>query len=147
MGEPVKIVDLAINLILLSGLKPDKDIKIQFTGLRPGEKLFEELNLHNESLLPTLHAKIRRYASPSSLDNAQLMTHLHEMEQIAEERDVARLVKLLEKMIPDYTPSAPLLKIASLNNSLRPRPVGTEVSIQKDHKLTSTQLTAAPEIS
>ena len=68
MGEPVKIIDLATNLILLSGLKPEKDIKIQFTGLRPGEKLFEELNLHTESLLPTLHAKIRRYASPSNFD-------------------------------------------------------------------------------
>ena len=112
MGEPVKIVDLATNLILLSGLKPEKDIKIQFTGLRPGEKLFEELNLHNESLLPTLHAKIRRYASPSNLDSTQLMLHLQELQQIVEERDEARLVELLESMIPDYTPSAQLREAA-----------------------------------
>lgn len=112
MGEPVKIVDLATNLILLSGLKPEKDIKIQFTGLRPGEKLFEELNLNNESLLPTIHAKIRRYASPSNLDSTQLMLHLQELQQIVEERDEARLVELLESMIPDYTPSAQLREAA-----------------------------------
>ncbi len=63
MGEPVKIVDLARNLILLSGLQPERDIKIQFTGLRPGEKLFEELNLQDEHLVPTSHAKIRSYVS------------------------------------------------------------------------------------
>ena len=123
MGEPVKIVDLAINLILLSGLKPDKDIKIQFTGPRPGEKLFEELNLRTESLLPTLHAKIRRYASPTSLDNAQLMTHLQEMEQITEERDITRLVELLQKMIPDYAPSSQLREAAAADTS---SPVGVE---------------------
>ncbi len=112
MGEPVKIVDLAMNLILLSGLKPERDIKIQFTGLRPGEKLFEELNLHTESLLPTLHAKIRRYSSPSSLDSAQLLTHLQELAQIVEQRDEARLIELLQVMIPDYTPSAQLREAA-----------------------------------
>ncbi|HLY41336.1 MAG TPA: nucleoside-diphosphate sugar epimerase/dehydratase [Terracidiphilus sp.] len=112
MGEPVKIVDLATNLILLSGLKPEKDIRIRFTGLRPGEKLFEELNLHNESLLPTLHTKIRRYASPSSMDSDQIMTHMEELEQIVERRDQARLVKVLRNMIPDYTPSAQLCEAA-----------------------------------
>ena len=61
MGEPVKIVDLARNLILLSGLQPDRDIKIQFTGVRPGEKLFEELKLQDEHLVPTSHSKIRSY--------------------------------------------------------------------------------------
>ena len=127
MGEPVKIIDLATNLILLSGLKPEKDIKIQFTGLRPGEKLFEELNLHNESLLPTLHAKIRRYASPSNLNSTQLMMYLQAMEKIVEERDRARLVELLEDMIPDYTPSAQLREAALPAALNRARTVGVEM--------------------
>jgi FlaA1/EpsC-like NDP-sugar epimerase len=127
MGEPVKIIDLATNLILLSGLKPEKDIKIQFTGLRPGEKLFEELNLHNESLLPTLHAKIRRYASPSNLNSTQLMMYLQAMEQIVEERDRARLVGLLEDMIPDYTPSAQLREAALPAALSRARTFGVEM--------------------
>jgi FlaA1/EpsC-like NDP-sugar epimerase len=59
MGEPVKIVDLARNLILLSGLKPDEDIKIEFTGMRPGEKLYEELSTLLEGTVPTAHEKIR----------------------------------------------------------------------------------------
>ena len=61
MGEPVKIVDLARNLILLSGLRPDEDIKIEFTGMRPGEKLYEELSTLLEDTVPTAHEKIRIY--------------------------------------------------------------------------------------
>jgi FlaA1/EpsC-like NDP-sugar epimerase len=113
MGEPVKILDLATNLILLSGLKPERDIKIQFTGLRPGEKLFEELNLNNESLLPTHHPKIRRYASPSSLDFHQLKAFMKMMYEVVGERNVTGLVELLEEMIPDYTPSTMLLNLAT----------------------------------
>jgi FlaA1/EpsC-like NDP-sugar epimerase len=68
MGEPVRIADLARNLVLLSGLRPDRDIKIEFSGPLPGEKLFEELNLHDEYLVPTSHEKIRSYLSPLSAD-------------------------------------------------------------------------------
>ena len=63
MGEPVKIADLANNMILLSGLVPGKDIKIVYTGLRPGEKLYEELLTDKETTLPTHHPKIKRQAS------------------------------------------------------------------------------------
>ena len=59
MGKPVKIADLAVNMIRLSGLEPGKDIQIEFTGLRPGEKLFEELLSKNEEILPTHHEKIK----------------------------------------------------------------------------------------
>ena len=58
MGEPVKVVDLARRMIRLSGFEPDRDIKIVFTGLRPGEKLFEELRLDAEGIKPTTHEKI-----------------------------------------------------------------------------------------
>ncbi len=117
MGEPIKIADLARDLILLSGLKPDRDIEIQFTGLRPGEKLFEELNLDNESLLPTLHAKIKRYASPSNLDIATLEKHLWELQQIADDRDVTRLLLLLIDLVPDYTPGPQVLMAVSQRTS------------------------------
>jgi FlaA1/EpsC-like NDP-sugar epimerase len=112
MGEPVKIVDLARNLVLLSGLQPDRDIKIQFTGLRPGEKLFEELNLHDEYLVATSHSKIRSYLSPFSADFKVMQVALEELRLIFERRDVARLVLYLKELIPDYNPGSQLLKLA-----------------------------------
>ena len=69
MGKPVKIVDLARQLIELHGLRPDEDIEIEFTGLRPGEKLFEELSHHGENFKATNHAKIMRFVcTPARLD-------------------------------------------------------------------------------
>src|SRR5207302_6408612 len=59
MGQPVKIVDLAEQLIRLSGLRPGQDIRIEFTGMRPGEKLYEEINMGDEDMLPTPHKKIK----------------------------------------------------------------------------------------
>jgi FlaA1/EpsC-like NDP-sugar epimerase len=112
MGEPVRIVDLARNLVLLSGLRPDRDIKFEFTGLRPGEKLFEELNLQSEQFMPTAHAKILSYLSPFSADLKVMHVALEELRQISERKDVARLVLYLKELIPDYNPGSPLLKLA-----------------------------------
>jgi FlaA1/EpsC-like NDP-sugar epimerase len=112
MGEPVRIVDLARNLVLLSGLRPDRDIKIEFTGLRPGEKLFEELNLQDEYFIPTSHAKIRSYLSPFSADLKVMHVALEELRLISERKDVARLVLYLKELIPDYNPGSQLLKLA-----------------------------------
>src|ERR1700733_5014404 len=112
MGEPVKIVDLARNLVLLSGLRPDRDIKFEFTGLRPVEKLFEELNLQNEHFMPTAHGKILSYLSPFSADLKVMRVALEELRQISERRDVARLVLYLKELIPDYNPGSQLLKLA-----------------------------------
>jgi FlaA1/EpsC-like NDP-sugar epimerase len=109
MGEPVKIVDLARSLILLSGLKPDKDIEIKFTGLRPGEKLFEELNLNDESLVPTSHAKIRRYLCPTGPDMARLRVHLQSLARISTEGNLTQLVSHLTDLIPDYVPDIRLM--------------------------------------
>jgi FlaA1/EpsC-like NDP-sugar epimerase len=112
MGEPVRIVDLARNLVLLSGLRPDRDIKFEFTGLRPGEKLFEELNLQNEHFMPTAHGKILSYLSPFSADLKVMHVALEELRQISERKDVARLVLYLKELIPDYNPGSLLLKLA-----------------------------------
>jgi FlaA1/EpsC-like NDP-sugar epimerase len=112
MGEPVRILDLARNLVLLSGLRPDRDIKFEFTGLRPGEKLFEELNLQNEHFTPTAHGKILSYLSPFSADLKVMRVALEELRQISERRDVSRLVLYLKELIPDYNPGSQLLKLA-----------------------------------
>jgi FlaA1/EpsC-like NDP-sugar epimerase len=112
MGEPVKIVDLARNLILLSGLQPDHDIKIQFTGVRPGEKLFEELNLQHESLVPTSHSKIRSYVCHHHLDEVQVKEIMHRLQQIVEEQDVASLLLMLRELVPGYSPGSRIQKAA-----------------------------------
>jgi len=112
MGEPVKIVDLATNLILLSGLQPHRDIKIQFTGLRPGEKLYEELNLHDEHLAATSHAQIKSYNSSFHLNGKQMKAYLHELQRVSDAQDVGRLLLLLKELIPEYNPGSQLLQAA-----------------------------------
>jgi FlaA1/EpsC-like NDP-sugar epimerase len=112
MGEPVKIVDLARDLILLSGLQPDRDIHIEYSGLRPGEKLYEELNLGDEKLVPTAHTKIASFVSPMNPDPKRMRARLRELQRIADKQDVGRLILLLKELIPDYNPDSRLLEIA-----------------------------------
>jgi FlaA1/EpsC-like NDP-sugar epimerase len=111
MGEPVRIVDLARNLILLSGLRPDEDIKIVFTGTRPGEKLYEELNLHDECLLPTRHEKVKIF-SGVALSGPTMENYLAALREIASRRDLPALVLLLKEILPDYNPGSELLRRA-----------------------------------
>jgi FlaA1/EpsC-like NDP-sugar epimerase len=112
MGEPVKIVDLARKLILLSGLQPDRDIEIQFTDPRPGEKLFEELHLDGEQLIPTSHPRIRSCSPASGVEIAQLKATLQELQQAIDSQNASRLVLLLKELIPDYNPTASLIEDA-----------------------------------
>ena len=123
MGQPVKIVDLAKNLILLSGFQPERDIEIQFTGLRPGEKMFEELNLQDEHLIPTSHAKIRSYVCQQNYDPMQIKASLQRLQAISEGQDVANLVLLLKELVPDYNPGTELLKTAL---SIKPYDAGPD---------------------
>jgi FlaA1/EpsC-like NDP-sugar epimerase len=127
MGKPVKILDLARDLILLSGLQPDCDIKIEFCGLRPGEKLSEELNLQDECLLPTSHNKIRQYVCPLELNAIELKAYMKQFQNIVDRRDVARLVLLLKELIPDYNPGSRLLKAALSNRPSHFGPVEVEI--------------------
>jgi len=112
MGKPVKIVDLATNLILLSGLQPHRDIEIQFTGLRPGEKLFEELYLQDEHLAATSHAQIKSYNGSFQLSAKQMRAYLHELQRISDAQDIGRLLVVLKELIPEYNPGSQLLQAA-----------------------------------
>ena len=109
MGQPVRIVDLARNLILLSGLKPDEDIAIEFTGTRPGEKLCEELSTLLENTVPTNHSKVRIYTG-NGLPHEDLETWLDSFREICRSRDLGNLIMALKETVPDYNPSADLLR-------------------------------------
>jgi FlaA1/EpsC-like NDP-sugar epimerase len=109
MGEPVKIVDLAKNLILLSGLKPNEDVKIEFTGMRPGEKLYEELSSFLEDTVPTPHEKILIYQG-NVMPEADIENWLDRLREICASKDTGRLVLALKEIVVDYSPSSGLLK-------------------------------------
>jgi FlaA1/EpsC-like NDP-sugar epimerase len=105
MGEPVKIVDLARDLIRLSGLVPDQDIEIAFTGIRPGEKLFEELTFDAEKATKTQHPKIfvgtfRAYAAP---EVERAFENLH---ALTDGSNPERIQAAFQALVPEYTPTA-----------------------------------------
>ena len=102
MGEPVKILDLAKNLIRLSGFTPDKDIKIEFTGLRPGEKLYEELLMDEEGLQDTQN-KLIHIGKPIEIDEEKFKKQLEELYKasLQEPDDVRRMVK---EIVTTYHP-------------------------------------------
>ena len=109
MGQPVKIVDLARNLILLSGLKPGDDIKIEFTGIRPGEKLYEELSSLTEDTVATQHEKVRIFVGNANPD-IDVLTWIGSLRAICAARDMSRLVVTIKEIVLDYNPSAHLLR-------------------------------------
>ena len=101
MGEPVKIVDLAQQMIRLAGLRPGRDVGIEFIGLRPGEKLHEELFHPAEPLIPTGNPAIR-LAAPRTADYAMLARSIDELEENARARREERLLQLLARLVPEY---------------------------------------------
>jgi FlaA1/EpsC-like NDP-sugar epimerase len=106
MGEPVKIVDLAREMIRLSGKVPGKDVEIEFTGVRPGEKLHEELWSTGEVVEPTAHPKISR-ATRAQIDAAWLEDELAELERLVEAGDTLELVAKVDALVgaPRRVPS------------------------------------------
>lgn len=103
MGEPVKIIDLAKDLITLSGFEPDIDIKIEITGLRPGEKLYEELLLNTEVMEKTVHDKIY-IEEPIRFDYKKMMNYMAELEYAIKGNDTDEVKKALSLIVPTYTP-------------------------------------------
>jgi FlaA1/EpsC-like NDP-sugar epimerase len=101
MGEPVRILDLAHNMIQLAGLVPNEDIEVRITGLRPGEKLFEEIALDGENILPTYHEKIRIFKGKGMAPEVltlwlnQLMAHIAL-------RDEDKILRHLSELVPEY---------------------------------------------
>jgi hypothetical protein len=111
MGEPVRIVDLARKMVLLSGLKPDEDIRIEFTGIRPGEKLFEELSAYEEDTVSTPHEQIRAFIGKGV--PRELMTRcLADLRRSVQARDAVSVLGRLQDLIPGYHPSDAALRRA-----------------------------------
>jgi FlaA1/EpsC-like NDP-sugar epimerase len=102
MGEPVKIDDMARNLIRLSGLKPDVDIRIEYIGLRPGEKLYEELLMDEEGLRETEN-KLIHIGSPIRMDDAWFREMLEQLERVTREEN-GDIRKLVAQIVPTYHP-------------------------------------------
>lgn len=101
MGKPVKIDSLARRMIQLAGFTPDKDIKIEYTGLRPGEKLYEEVLANDENTLPAFHeririAKVREYPFEEAAD------YIARLEDLARKVNIPEMVKLMKEIVPEY---------------------------------------------
>ena len=103
MGEPVKIVDLARDLIALSGLREDEDIDIVFTGIRPGEKLFEELATKGESVDKTRHPKIF-VGKLQRVPREKVQEHLERLHGCLKSEGAAGLITALQRLVPEYEP-------------------------------------------
>lgn len=101
MGAPVKIDDMARKMIRLSGYIPDKDIKIVYSGLRPGEKLYEELLYNEEDVLPTSNKEIFR-AKSINTDYEKLVSQIDELVAIAETDDKSETVRYMKKIAPEF---------------------------------------------
>lgn len=101
MGEPVKIVDLARQMIKLSGYEPDKEIKIEFSGLRPGEKLYEELLTDQEKTLPTYNAKVK-IAEVADFDHEATLAKTVSLLRSCERLSEKELVRKLQAIVPEY---------------------------------------------
>lgn len=102
MGEPVKILDLAKNLIRLSGYKVDEDIKIEFTGLRPGEKLYEELLMNEEGLTDTEN-KLIHIGKPIEFDEVKFYAQLYNLEK-AVDMECEDVRPMIQEIVPTYVP-------------------------------------------
>lgn len=116
MGEPMKIKDLAAEMISLAGYKPDIDIAIEYVGLRPGEKLFEELFHADEKSLPTQHPMVKIAKTESPLPSFQ--DDIHSLLQLPEDCSQEIIRSCLKKLVPEYTYDS-----TAINNSISPENV------------------------
>jgi FlaA1/EpsC-like NDP-sugar epimerase len=102
MGEPVKIVDLARNLIRLSGYEPDVDIPIRYTGLRPGEKLYEELLLDSEGGCKKTSHELIYIGNPIPFNEKTFLSDIEALRKVAGVDNV-QMVEIVHRLVPTYT--------------------------------------------
>jgi FlaA1/EpsC-like NDP-sugar epimerase len=112
MGEPVKIVDLAREMITLSGLRPGEDIEIQVTGVRPGEKLYEELSVSGENVAKTTHEKIYVWRNRKE-DWPRVCKLIDQLVSTVDELTEERIKGQLSELVPEYTPYQESARAAS----------------------------------
>ena len=104
MGEPVKIRDLALQMIELSGLIPDKDIPLRYTGLRPGEKLYEELLIDPVQSQPTKHPRI--FCSEEPPPDANILEkEINVLTKVIAQRDLSSTLDSMKRLVPEYNPN------------------------------------------
>ena len=101
MGESVKIDDLARRMIYLAGYTPDKDIMVTYTGLRPGEKLYEEVLSNHENTLPTDHSRIR-IAKVREYDYADALSVTTDLERLSRNVEIPDMVRLMKRVVPEF---------------------------------------------
>jgi FlaA1/EpsC-like NDP-sugar epimerase len=103
MGEPIRISDLANNMIRLAGFAPGEDIEVRFTGLRPGEKLYEELATDGENILPTYHEKIKIFTGPQAR-RQKIESWIAQLEALLMMQNVDPVTDHLQQLVPEYRP-------------------------------------------
>ena len=113
MGEPVRIADLARELIRLSGLEPDKDVPIVFTEPEPGEKEYEDYLSAEEGTLATRHDRIFVARGSLSMSAEDLFSHIGALARMVESRDLSGIIRTLQLLVPSYRPSEFILRMAS----------------------------------
>ncbi|MBE5315026.1 MAG: polysaccharide biosynthesis protein [Xanthomonadales bacterium] len=114
MGQPVKIQYLAEQMIRLAGKRPGEDIRVEFTGLRPGEKLFEELFHPQEDYQPTRHPKIM-LAQPRELAAQSIQQQLLRLRQASQQYDSAQMLEILQQLVPEFRRSDDTSSVVSLH--------------------------------
>jgi len=112
MGDQMKVLDLARSLIRLAGFVPDQDIKIRFVGLRPGEKLFEELMGSDEIVRPSAAEHILEVSSTSLPDRAVLASQLSELVRLATQGRARAVIHQLRRIVPSFNPGTECLQAA-----------------------------------
>jgi len=117
MGEPVKITDLALKMIRLAGLEPERDIKILYTGLRPGEKLYEELLNDGENTMPTYHEKIK-ISRVIDYSYDQVVTDIVELLALNKQHDDIAIVNKMKAIVPEFISKNSQFEVLDNNGSI-----------------------------